>query len=73
MTREEIERRFTYHAPDEEQRENYQEIRDRAKALALRLREICPNGREFATALTKLEEVVFFANAAIARGPSGPF
>lgn len=67
MRREEIEHRFTYHAPSQEQAAKYQEIRDTAKSVALRLNELCPDGRELSTALTKLDEVVFFANAAIAR------
>lgn len=67
MTREQIEKRFTYHPPQGDQAQKYQEIRDTAKSFALRLRELCIDNREFATALTKLDEVVFFANASIAR------
>lgn len=62
-----IEHRFTYHPPTPEQAEKYQEIRDEAKRFALRLNALCPDSCELATALTHLDGVVFFANAAIAR------
>ena len=42
-------------------------IRDECKKLALGIDELCPNGREKAVAFTKLEEVMFWANAALAR------
>lgn len=67
MEKQMIERNFTYHPPNDEQREIYQEIRDRAKYLALLLNDICPDSREKSLALTKLEESVFWANASIAR------
>ena len=35
--------------------------------MAERLETLCPDSRELALAITKLEEVVFWANAAIAR------
>lgn len=59
--------RFTYHPPKEGQPTHYENIRDVALTLALRLRSLCPESRELSLALTKLEEVVFWANAAIAR------
>lgn len=63
----EIETRFTYHAPKEGQPTKYEEIRARAKIMALALTSLCPDSRELSLSLTKLEEVVFWANAAIAR------
>lgn len=62
-----IENDFTYHAPTEEQRRKYEKIRAEAKSLALLINRECPGGREKSTALSKLEEGVFWANAAIAR------
>jgi hypothetical protein len=59
--------RFTYHAPTEDQVEKYQMIRNIAHSYATYLNEECPDGREKTLAMTKLEEVVFWANAAIAR------
>lgn len=64
---EQIEKAFTYHAPKEGQPEKYQSIRDTAKEFAKYLDELCPNSREKSLAITHLEEVVFWANAAIAR------
>lgn len=67
MNNEEIENRFTYHKPTEEKAEKYPKIRDKAKELAKLISELVPSGREQALALTKLEEVVMWANAGIAR------
>lgn len=59
--------RFTYHPPKPGQPDKYTAIRDLALDLAFKLVGLCPDSRELSTALTKLDEVVFFANAAIAR------
>jgi len=64
---EEIEIRFTYHAPKPGQPEKYGAIRDLAKRLANIIAAACPESREKSLAVTKLEEAVFWANAAIAR------
>lgn len=64
----EIETRFTYHPPkDESQIQRYQEIRARGMELANYLAVNCPASRELSLALTKLEEMIMFANASIAR------
>jgi len=62
-----IENDFTYHAPKEGQPELYERLRSEAKKLALLIHEEVPAGREKSTALTKLEETIFWANAGIAR------
>ncbi len=62
-----IENRFTYHAPKPEQVERYSSIRTAVKELAFLLDNHCPDSRELSTAMTKLDEVMFFASAAIAR------
>ena len=62
-----IEKNFTYHAPKGDQINRYQCIRDTAKGFALLLESACPESRERSLALTKLEEAVMWANAAIAR------
>jgi hypothetical protein len=64
---EQIERAFTYHAPKDSQPPRYTAIRGQAKELASSLLDLCPASRELSLALTKLEEAVFWANAAIAR------
>lgn len=62
-----IERNFTYHAPKGSQVDIYSELRQRGLALALYIADVLPNCREQAVAITKLEEVIMWANAGIAR------
>ena len=45
----------------------YVEIREKAKEFAYLIDRLCPVCRERSTAMTKLEESVMWANAAIAR------
>jgi hypothetical protein len=61
--------RFTYHPPQQKlgQIERYQKIRDFAKDFSFLLDKECPYSRELSLAITKLEECVMWANAAIAR------
>lgn len=59
--------RFTYHAPKVDQPPRYSRIRDKAHDLAGWMMSACPRSRELSLALTKLEEAVMWANAAIAR------
>lgn len=65
--KEQIDRAFTYHSPKADQPERYGMIRDGAKSLAKVIVGLTPESREQSLALTKLEEAVMFANAAIAR------
>ena len=62
-----IENNFTYHAPDSEKQAKYIDIRNTAKTLAYLILNTVPSSREQAVAMTKLEEVVMWANAGIAR------
>lgn len=62
-----LECRFTYHAPKPGQPELYTALREQAKALAYRIVQTVPPGREQASALTHLENAIFWANAGIAR------
>jgi len=64
---ERLKREYTYHPPKTGQAERYEEIRDRARALAAHIARGTPESREQSLALTKIEEAVFWANAAIAR------
>lgn len=67
MEETEIDIRFSYHKPSEEQIPKYEEIRAAARHFALLLDEMCPESREKALAMTHLEDSVMWANAAIAR------
>lgn len=67
MTPDELVNRFRYHAPKEGQPERYVKIRNAALDMANLILELCPGSRERSLAVTSLEEVVFWANAAIAR------
>lgn len=64
---DELNKRFTYHKPKNEQPERYKFIREQARELACNFDQECPDSREKSLAMTKLEEAVFWANAAIAR------
>ena len=65
--KKELENRFSYHAPKNDQAERYVLIRDWGLALAEVLTGHCPPSDELRRALDKLDEVVMLANAAIAR------
>lgn len=67
ITNEDLKIRFTYHPPKDGQTERYETLRAHAKDLALHIVESTPESREQSLAITKLEEAVFWANAAIAR------
>jgi len=62
-----LEQRFTYHAPKDDQIGKYEAIRTAAKGLARFLLDVTPASREQSLAMTNLEQVVFWSNAAIAR------
>lgn len=68
---DQINKAFTYHPPKPGQPEKYVTIRAKAKELACAVDLLAPNGREKALALTKIEEAVMWANAAIARNEAG--
>jgi hypothetical protein len=64
-----IENRFTHHPPEPEndQPARYEQIRAKAKELALLINDLADDSREKSLAVTHAEEAVFWANAAIAR------
>lgn len=64
---QDLEKRFTYHAPKPGQPEKYTAIRAKAKELAEMIVELVPLSREQSLALTNLEQAVMWANAGIAR------
>lgn len=59
--------RFRYHKPDEQAILRHQEARNIFHQVALLVVESTTPGREQSLALTKLEEGLFWTNAAIAR------
>lgn len=67
MDKEIIDRNFSYHKPTEEKAVLYTSLRKEAKWLAHEINKCCPDSREKDQALLKLEEVVMWANASIAR------
>lgn len=62
-----IEHRFTYHSPKPGQPEKYVALREKAKELATLIEENCPDSWEKETAFIRLDEVIMWANASIAR------
>ena len=60
---------FSYHKPDAEKQLCHENVRNQCKDLAQVLNQHVPDSREKSLAITKLEEVLLWANAAIARNP----
>jgi len=59
---------YRHHAPrNQKDIEKHEKIRAHCHDLAATLNEICPDSRELSIVFTKLEEAMFWANAAIAR------
>lgn len=67
IDQKELDMRFTYHAPKNDQPKKYVLLRDQAKSLAEQIYRLTPKCREQALAITHLEEAIFWANASIAR------
>lgn len=60
--------RFTYHAPKSNDRlRQHERVRSYLLQMAQEFTDTLPSGRELSLVLTKLEEAMFWANAAIAR------
>jgi hypothetical protein len=70
MAPEDIANRFAFHpAATPERGEAHTNVREACRRLADELNETLPEGREKSLAITHLEEVMFWGNAAIARQP----
>ncbi len=68
MDAAELQHRFDFHpATTVEKQGQHGSVRHACKTAAHRINELCPNGREKSLAITKLEEAMMWANAAIAR------
>lgn len=58
---------FSHHAPDADDITCHEAVREAARQMTVRVLQVAPTGRERSLALTKIEEAMFWANAAIAR------
>lgn len=68
MEMRELTNRFEYHPPVTPQRvRDHEKARKLFQVLAIDLNEALPEGREKSLVMTKIEEAMFWANAAIAR------
>lgn len=68
VTADDLTNRFSYHPPqDEETVKQHERARATVLNTAYALEALLPNSREKSLATTKLEEALFWANAAIAR------
>jgi hypothetical protein len=68
ITEEDLENRFSFHPANTTGKQDYHaSVRDTCLTAAKYLNAVCPEGREKSLAITKLEEVMFWANAAVAR------
>jgi hypothetical protein len=59
--------RFGFHPADDVTGPMHSEVRDRCYALAVSLSSMMPLSREASLCITRLEEAMMWANAAIAR------
>lgn len=69
ITNDELARRFNYHPPNtEEKKSRHEQVREGCLRLAEDLVDLTGSpSREQSLAITHLEEVMFWSNAAIAR------
>lgn len=63
----ELRNRFRYHAPTPARAAQHEQTRSLLSQVAGYLNDNLPEGREKSIVMTKLEEAMFWANAAIAR------
>lgn len=66
---DDLTRRFAYHAPTGGKAQKHAAVREACLKLASEITNLCPEGRETALAITKVEEAMVWANAGIARNP----
>jgi hypothetical protein len=64
---DDLRNRFSYHKPNADQLAAIGMMREKCLRLAEFVVADCPPGRERSLALTHLEQVMFWANAAVAR------
>lgn len=64
---DDLQNRFTYHPPTPARAQDHDLVRNSLLSVADMLSTFIPVGREHSLFLTKIEEAMFWANAAIAR------
>jgi hypothetical protein len=71
MKKEDLENRFAFHPPaDLNVKQKHDAVRNWCLRLSIDINDLIPeDSREKSLAVTSLEEVMFWANAAIARNP----
>jgi hypothetical protein len=70
MVSDDLDNRFNFHpAATAERRDAHERVRDLCGELAHELNNLLPDGREKSVVVTRLEEVMFWANASLARQP----
>ena len=67
MERSELDSRFGYHKVSGDKMTRHESIRSVLREAAVTVNDLCPDGREKSLAVTHLEEVMFWADAAIER------
>lgn len=68
MDQNDLDNRFMYHPPvTDDKKLAHEKVREFCRLLSLDLNELLPEGREKSLAITHLETVMFWANAAVAR------
>ena len=67
MDAAEYDKRFVFHPVKDGQASRYENIRAFARDFAVTIDAMAPDSREKSLAMTKIEEAVFWAIAAIAR------
>jgi len=65
-----LENRFVFHSPSIDKGAQHESVRSNCMGLAVFLNDVLPEGREKSLAITHLEEVMMWSNAAIARKES---
>jgi putative hemolysin len=71
MAKKDIDNRFMFHPATEVTAPMHDKVRNDCRLLAHKIDKMLPESREKSLALTKLEEAMMWANAAIARNLSG--
>jgi hypothetical protein len=68
MAKKDIDNRFAFHAATKVTGPMHDKARNDCRLLANKIDKLLPESREKSIALGRLEEVMFWVNAAIARG-----